>query len=426
MTTKAASFLMRHNFPVGMDVGAAAGAILNDMRQGLSGKKAGQDMIRTWMLPPSSRPKNERVIVIDAGGTNFRSCLVSFDDDGCAAISDFKKDKMPGVERELSKAEFFAQIADNIEHLRDKADKIGFCFSYSMKITEDGDGIPNGFSKEVKAPEVIGVPVGKTLLETLSARGWKSVSRVTLLNDTVAALLAGKAATRAGAEYSAYIGFILGTGMNAAYVQPADSSLGIEKQIVVCESGKCGDVPLSDFDKAVDAGTNIPGQYLLEKGCSGAYLGRLGGEMLSVAVSEGLFSDGAAQAVKALGAINTVEMNEFLHSPFGTGRIAVAFSGACEDDRLFACEILDAAVDRTARYAAAILSSNAIQSGGGKSSLRPVAMLCNGTTFFKTYRLRERTEAYLQEYLVGKCGIHFEILCADDDITLGTAVGALS
>ena len=57
-----------------------------------------------------------------------------------------------------------------------------------------------------------------------------------MLNDTVAALLAGHAIAPVGKKYSSYIGLILGTGLNAAYIQPARE--GIAKQIVVCESGK--------------------------------------------------------------------------------------------------------------------------------------------------------------------------------------------
>ena len=142
---------------------------------------------------------------------------------------------MPGLERELSKAEFFDAIADKIEYLKNRADRIGFCFSYSMIITREGDGIPNSLSKEIKASEVVGVPVGATLRQVLEKRGWNTISHIALLNDTVAALLAGAAGNNG--TYSSYIGFILGTGMNGAYIQPAFG--GEKKQIVVCPAD-CG------------------------------------------------------------------------------------------------------------------------------------------------------------------------------------------
>lgn len=428
MRTRTTSFLLKHNFPLNLDITAATDAILDDMRNGLCKRKAGQDMISTWMLPPSAQPKNESVIVIDAGGTNFRSCLVTFGSEGEASISDFRKTRMPGVERELSKVEFFNQIADNIDYLKNKSDKIGFCFSYSMQITKDGDGIPNGFSKEVKAPEVIGCPVGKTLAEVLESHGWNKMKRITLVNDTVSALLAGKAFATDGIEYSSYIGFILGTGMNAAYIQPKDDSLcgtdvSVENQIIVCESGKCDKIPLSDFDKSVDEKTNIPGQYLLEKGCSGAYLGKVCYEVILQAAKEGLFSSECASKINSLGTLELIEANAFLCSPFKSGKVADLC--ATEDDRTTMYELFDAVVERDARLAVSILAANAIQSGGGKSPVHPISILCNGTTFFKTHKLKERVEGFLEEYLTRRNGIYFEIVAAENDITIGTAVAGL-
>jgi len=429
MNSKIASFLLKHNFPLSMDIDATTNSILYDMNLGLNRanatEKAGQDMFKTWILPPKASPKNESVIVIDAGGTNFRSCLVKFDEEGKVSISDFSKTRMPGVEKELSKVEFFNQIADNIDHLKNKADKIGFCFSYAMEITKDGDGIPSGFSKEVKAPEVIGCPVGKTLVETLEARGWNKIKRITLLNDTVSALLAGKASEGDGTSYSAYIGFILGTGLNAAYVQPKNDFM--DKQIVVCESGKCDKVSLSDFDKALDKKTNIPGQYLLEKGCSGAYLGKMGTEMLFFGAKEKLFTKECCDKILALEnaneEINLIEMNTFLCSPFKAGKV----NDLCvtEQDRLTIFELFDCAVDRVARYATSILSANAIQTNEGKTPVSPICILCNGTTFYKTHKLRARIEGYLESYLTKEKGVHYEIVSVDDDITIGTAVAGL-
>ena len=153
MKKKIDAFLSMHNFPLQLSIDAALNAVLCDMEAGLTGKglKAGEEMIRTFALPPKKKPANESVIVIDAGGTNFRSCLVTFSAEGVPAISELEKAAMPGVEKELSKKEFFDRIAENLEHLKNKATKIGFCFSYPMTITNDGDGILNGFSKRLKS-----------------------------------------------------------------------------------------------------------------------------------------------------------------------------------------------------------------------------------------------------------------------------------
>ena len=210
MNNAVSAFLSSHNFVRHVDVNTVAESILDDMNRGLNGLKSDEDMIPTWCMPPKAKVVNKSVIVIDAGGTNFRSCLVTFDKDGIPQISEMEKTRMPGVEKELSKKEFFEQIADNLEHLKNKSDRIGFCFSYPMTIKENGDGILLGFSKEVKAPEVVGSEVGKCLVEELEKRGWNSIKRITLCNDTVAALLAGAACANNVTDYSSYVGFILG------------------------------------------------------------------------------------------------------------------------------------------------------------------------------------------------------------------------
>ncbi len=428
MNTTVSSFLMKHNFVNHIDVLSLAQGILDDMRKGLKKQGSDQDMIRTFCNPPKNTAKNQSVIVIDAGGTNFRSCLVTFDAAGLPTISDMEKTRMPGVERELSRKEFFEQFAVNLEHLKNKSDRIGFCFSYPMEIQENGDGILLGFSKEVKAPEVVGCKVGECLKAALTEHGWNTINRITMCNDTVSALLAGAACAGETHKYSSYIGYILGTGMNAAYLQPDCDCCGIEKQIVVCESGKFRSVVRSDFDIEFDQTTVKPGSFFLEKQCSGAYLGPVSTIILKTAASEGLFSDGVSKALLTLSEpLTLIEMDKFLHGPFNKDCILgkIACEAATDADLDIMYQLLDAVAERSARCSAAILTACAIQTGAGKNAANPICILCNGTTFYKTWMVRERTAAYLDEILTNKLGIHWEIVSAENDITLGTAIAGL-
>ncbi len=436
MNTTVSAFLMKHNFVNHIDVLSLARGILDDMRRGLKKQTSDQDMIRTFCNPPEKSAANESVIVIDAGGTNFRSCLVTFDAAGNPTISEMEKTRMPGVERELSRKEFFEQFAVNLEHLKNKADKIGFCFSYPMEIQKDGDGILLGFSKEVKAPEVVGCKVGECLKAALAEHGWNTIKRITMCNDTVSALLAGAACAGETHRYSSYIGYILGTGMNAAYLQPdtrhcearSDEANHIEKQIIVCESGKFRSINRSDFDIEFDKTTVKPGVFFLEKQCSGAYLGPVSTIILQTAAREGLFSDDVAKALLALEEpLTLIEMDKFLHGPFNKdcilGKIACELATPEDLDTMY--QLLDAVVERSARCSAAILTACAIQTGAGQNAANPICILCNGTTFYKTWMVRERTAAYLDEILTNKLGIHWEIVSAENDITLGTAIAGL-
>ena len=435
MNTTVSAFLMKHNFVNHIDVLSLAQGILDDMRRGLKKQGSDQDMIRTFCNPPEKSAASESVIVIDAGGTNFRSCLVTFDAAGVPTISEMEKTRMPGVERELSRKEFFEQFAVNLEHLKNKADRIGFCFSYPMEIQKDGDGILLGFSKEVKAPEVVGCKVGECLKAALAEHGWNTIKRITMCNDTVSALLAGAACAGETHRYSSYIGYILGTGMNAAYLQPewiattsARNDDKIEKQIIVCESGKFRSVVRSDFDVEFDKTTVKPGSFYLEKQCSGAYLGPVSTIILQTAARESLFSDAVNKALLALSEpLTLIEMDKFLHGPFNKDCILgkIACELATPEDLDIMYQLLDAVAERSARCSAAILTACAIQTGKGKNAANPVCILCNGTTFYKTWMVRERTAAYLDVVLTNQLGIHWEIISAENDITLGTAIAGL-
>lgn len=428
MNPAVAAFLGRHNFPVRQNIDAVIESLLYDMDEGLCGRPAGEDMIRTYCNPPSKSPAGESVIVIDAGGTNFRSCLVTFDAQGKPSIDFMEKTRMPGTEGELSKQAFFDKFAENLEHLKDKSDKIGFCFSYPMTITEDGDGVLINFSKEIKAPEVVGSHIGKELAKALAAHGWKKNVHISMLNDTVAALLAGAATVADGMKYSSYIGFILGTGMNGAYIQSENVRYkGLKKQIIVCESGKFAQLIKSDFDIALDNKSEKPGTGLMEKQCSGAYMGPLAYEVIHTAAEEGLFSKKFCETLLQIKSLTQIEMDSFLHAPYATGSVIGAKAAECatEEDYALLFQLLDAIVDRCARLASAILAACVIKSDCGHDATRPVCLLCDGTSFYKTYKVRARVDAYLEDALVSHRDLYYDIVSCDNDITLGSAIAGL-
>ena len=437
-----AAFLNRHGFSAaGYDVNTVVESLIYDMNKSLAegtgnadSMAGSQDMIPTWGLPPEDAPKNQKVIVIDAGGTNFRSCLVTFDADGKAEISDLEKTKMPGIGTELGKDAFFDAIAANLDHLKNKASRIGFCFSYAMEITPDGDGRALKFSKEIKAKEVEGCLVGACLSDALVKRGWTRPEKITLLNDTTAALLAGASTATEGRAYSSYVGFILGTGMNTAYIEsePIAKIAGMKdaagngapkQQIVVCESGRFNKVQRSDFDVAFDKTANTPGLYVMEKMCSGAYLGPVALIALKQAAEEGLFSAPVAQALKAVDKAETKDMDMFFFAPRNDKTLygAIAAKGTQDDaDTLFT--ILDAFVERSARLSASLIAAAVIKSGKGTSAALPVGVVCNGTTFYKTHNLMQRFTGYLNDVLIFQRHLYYELLSVDNDITLGAAV----
>lgn len=438
------AFMARHGFSAaGYDINSVIDGLLFDMNLGLKcgtgsldSMDAAQDMIPTWGLPPKDAPKNESVIVIDAGGTNFRSCLVTFDENGIPSVSELEKTSMPGIEKELSKKDFFEAIAKNLDHLKNKAKRIGFCFSYAMKITPDGDGQVLHFSKEIKAKEVEGSLVGECLAKALEERGWNKIEKITLLNDTTAALLAGASSATGGVSYSSYVGFILGTGMNAAYIdsdfiekianeKDSKGNKAPEKQIVVCESGKFNKIQRSEFDIEFDKTANTPGLYVMEKMCSGAYLGPVALIALKKAAKEGLFTNKVAQEITNLPKLELYDMDRFFYTPFNKETvIAKLLKDGTQDDFDTMYTILDCFVERSARLSASIIAASVIKSKQGFSPCYPVCISCDGTTFFKTHNLQARLRGYLNEVLTVQRNIYFEIVAIDTPITLGAAVAA--
>jgi hexokinase len=435
------AFLGQYGFDSeGVGVNGIIDALLYDMERGLrenSGETQGamassHAMIPTWMLPPETSPKNQSVVVIDAGGTNFRSCLVSFDGSGKSDISLLQRSTMPAIDRELSKSEFYGAMAENLAHLKNKATRVGFCFSYPMKILPDGDGEVIYFSKEVKAPEVIGTKVGANLAASLAAKGWNRPEKITLLNDTVAALLAGAANIADGRRYDSFVGLILGTGMNTAYIESGTipKIAGVlntpKSQIIVCESGNFNKVTQSAFDLAADKKTTTPGVHITEKMCSGGYIGQAAGEALKQAATDGLFSSAVACAFGDSFALTLKDMDQFLYGPYRTDTLLgeIAARGTDADYHLL-YGILDAFVERCARFMAALIAASVIKSGKGAHPARPVCVLCEGTAFAKTHNLKPRIIGHLEAVLTKERHLYYELVSFDNAITVGTAIAGL-
>ena len=186
--TKATDFLKSHKMTaVDIDMQQVVDFFLGEMEAGLKGGESSLRMIPTYIETDNELAPNQKVVAIDAGGTNFRTATVYFDENLKMVCENLKNGRMPAIEQELGKKEFFETMAGYLEEYKNAAEKIGFCFSYAVEIFPDKDGKLLEWSKEIKAPEVIGEMVGHNLLEAMGTPGKPLV----VLNDTVATLLAG-------------------------------------------------------------------------------------------------------------------------------------------------------------------------------------------------------------------------------------------
>jgi hexokinase len=413
-----------------IDFDGTLDVFLEDMRRGLAAKKSSLEMIPTYIEVGADVPSNKRVIVADAGGTNFRVATVYFDNQKKAVIENLKMFKMPGVDRELSKDEFFGIMAGYLKDVANAAGNIGFCFSYPVEIMPNKDGRLIRFSKEVKAPEVKGQLVGENLNKALAAAGMPGDKHIVLLNDTVVTLLAGVGWQNKA--YSSYIGFILGTGTNCCYVE---NNANVKKkkdldpskcQIINAESGGFDKIKRGKIDAVYDKATSNPGVHRLEKMISGAYLGPVCLRTVHKACKDGLFSKQAAEALGKMAELETKDMNEFMQYPYGINRLAEICKTGDSDDAMKLYCIADRLTERAAKATAINLSAMAIKSGQGTDPTRPVCIVAEGTTFYHMKTLKARVEFYLKQYLENKHGIYTEIIGVENATLIGSAIAGLT
>ena len=410
-----------------VDSGEILGFFFSEMKKGLDGEESSLKMIPTYAGTPEKLLTGESVIVMDAGGTNFRTCLVTFDEEGKPVISDFKRVGMPGVEKEVSAEEFYSIFADSIERFMGKSGRIGFCFSYAAEITEDHDGIPLLFSKEVKAPETIGKPLGKNILAVLEKRGYDvSFIKLSVVNDTVATLLAAKA--ESAVEASSYVGFILGTGTNTAYIEKNGNigkiALSDGNQIINTESGSLR-IELTDLDKGFLQTTRDPNTYHMEKMISGAYLGPFCHYVISEAVKESVFSLDFAENFSTLDSLSTSDVGAFLGAPYNKENV-LGKAAASDRDVTYLYTILKKIVVRAAKLTAINLTAAALKGGVESSPAHPVVINADGTTFYKLPFLERYTRYYLDKILEEENGCWYRMVNIDSSPIIGAAISALA
>jgi hexokinase len=407
---------------VDIDINDLINVFTKEMDLGLAGHPSSLRMIPTYIAAENEVLKDTPVLAIDAGGTNFRAALITFGSDGVVHSSDVARYSMPGIDQEISADQFFATIARYVELLVKKTDRIGFCFSYPTEILPDGDGRLLQFCKEVQAPGVVGQLIGKRLLETLGTPSKKIV----LLNDTVATLLAGKSVTH-GEDYASYIGFILGTGTNACYIEENRNIRKIPTldqsatQIINIESGNFGKTPRSNLDELFDATTTDPGKYRFEKMISGGYFGGLCLIILRAAASEGIFSKATAERIGALSILTSREVNDFLEGRSSKLNMVFPNQNEAEATR----RIFDCLIDRSACLAAAHIAAVVLKTGKGKHPESPVLITIEGTTFYKLKNLQKRLGEYMSQYLDGERKRYVKFAQVNNSSLLGAALAGL-
>jgi hexokinase len=458
---KVRSFLKKYGMdPEDIDIENYCTLFIEEMQKGLAGHNSSLEMIPTYIEIGKEAPINQPVIVIDAGGANFRVAAVYFNDQKKPVIENFRKYPMPGTKGKLTNEEFFNMMAGYLKDIVGKSHNIGFCFSYATEMFPNKDGKVIRLAKEVEVDGVQGQMIGENLTMAIKTSGHKESYHVVVLNDTVTALLAG-ISSFPDRTFDSYIGFILGAGTNCCYVEQnknikktlvrrlvrrSASEVGSESeggkgldptksQIINTESGAFRKGPMGKIDLEFDKSTNNPGEGVFEKMMSGAYFGPLCLRTIRTAADEGLFSGSVAGKLNNIKKLDTKDVNDFLYHPIGrTNPLSLVFDGKSEQPVLSRVEgdivalyyLLDWLVERAAKLVAVKLASVAIKSGKGRNPCRPVCIVAEGTTFYQLKTLKQRTEYYLKQYLEEQKSIYYEIVNVENATLIGAAIAGLT
>jgi len=416
----------------GIDIEKEYKLFLDDMKNGLEGKQSNLYMLPSFLQMKDDIPSNDPVIVMDAGGTNFRVAVVCFDDNKKPIISDYAKYPMPGVEREFSREQFLQTIVEYLMPVLNKSNKFGFCFAYPVDMLPNGDGILINFDKEVKVEGMNGRLVGAEILKAIREAGYTEEKRIVLLNDTAAALLGGKAAS-AGRDFDSFVGLVLGTGINTCYIEKGNNLVKLkeyrnqyENMLINIESGAYGKFPLGKSDKEFDLKTERPGEFLFEKKVGGAYLGGLAAVTISHAIDEGLFSGTFKKLFPRISKLTTIDLNKFLYQPYGNNLLADICDDADEKDRPTLYFLLDSLVERAAKLVAVNIIAVLLKTEKGKDPTRPVCITAEGSTFYKLKNFKQKLEYYLKVHLNDNLDTYYEFVRVENSNLIGAAVAALT
>ncbi|KAI3725488.1 hypothetical protein L1987_65276 [Smallanthus sonchifolius] len=267
-----------------------ADAMAVEMRAGLA-VDGGSDLKMILSYVDFLPTGNERGLfyALDLGGTNFRVLRTQLGGrDERVIATEFEQvsipqDLMCGTSEELfdfiasALAKFVKKEGGKFILPNGRSRETGFTFSFPVKQTSIDSGI---LIKWTKGFSVSGTP-GKDIVVCLNeAMGRQGLDmRVSaLVNDTVATL--------AGARYwdnDVMVAVILGTGTNACYVESVEAIPKLQghksssgKTIINTEWGAFSNgLPLTEYDREMDAESINPGEQLFEKTISGMYLGEI-------------------------------------------------------------------------------------------------------------------------------------------------------
>ncbi|KAJ3026993.1 UNVERIFIED_CONTAM: hexokinase A [Siphonaria sp. JEL0065] len=319
---------LQHQFELNGDkLSQISKQMIAEMKKGLGSDDQTMKMIPTHVV---RRPKGDETgsyLALDLGGTNFRVCEVTLDGHGKTRSRQSKHTVTDDLKSGTGEAlfDFFAQCVKNFllndgqneiteAELESKHYKLGFTFSFAVNQVSINEGYLLLWNKGFSASNCIDKNV-VVLLQDAFKRKKLNVSVTALVNDTTGTLV-----SHAYTAPDTYVGVILGTGTNAAYVEKTENitkfkAAGHAKDMIInTEWGAFDDeqvvIPRTKYDHKVDRGTPHAKTWTFEKLISGMYLGEIVRYVLADLVKTGeIFAAGGSKTLGVQYAFETAYMS---------------------------------------------------------------------------------------------------------------------
>ncbi|KAI8084275.1 uncharacterized protein B0P05DRAFT_466758 [Gilbertella persicaria] len=411
-------------------------------------------MIPSYVTNLPSGKETGTYLALDLGGSTLRVCAVELLGDCKTKVTEIRRQIAPNDPLRTSGATaFFDWIVDAVAELLKKIGydtvhsegpvSMGVCWSFPVDQTSISGGKILRMGKGFTIDGVEGYDLASLFEQSFRRKG-VNVKVMALLNDTVGTLVA-----HAYTNPDARVGFIYGTGVNAAYPEKVSRMIKLQgqhqnyaedtKMLVNTEIDIFGSdayLPRNRYDKELDANHSQPDFQLYEKMMSGACIGELVRLAALDLIKEGSLFDGhqplefekAMEFGTAITSDIESRLNDAKEVRLEHFESLFHFQDdykVTEQDLDLVTELCTIVSNRAARLAGAAMASLIEQQQDLLEGTGPIVIGVNGSTYEKYPTMHHRIYQSLAEWFGSQVSQRIKVELATDGGSIGGALIAM-
>ncbi|XP_075065246.1 hexokinase-3 [Mixophyes fleayi] len=259
-------------------------------------------------------------LALDIGGAHFRILKVKLDGSRGVEMGSeeysIPEEVMIGTGEQLFDyvAECLGRFLEQ-HKLKQKVLPLGFTFSFPCVQSQLDKSVLISWTKGFRCSGVEGHDVVQLLKDAIQRREDYEVDVLAIVNDTVGTMM-----SCGYKDHSCEVGFIIGTGTNACYMEEMGNVESVEEDegtmCISVEWGALGDDGAlsnleTEYDCRVDQASSLPGKQRFEKMTSAMYMGEIVRNVLLKLTNDGLLFGGVKTLqLDAKGSIGTKDVLE--------------------------------------------------------------------------------------------------------------------